>query len=64
MNELNKSSKSGKAFSEEVIQWWIKWVRIHNKKTISEEEAESELHHLQSFITDLKVLYNDKRIKK
>ena len=33
-------------------------------KTISEEEAESELNQLQTFITDLKVLYNDKRIKK
>ena len=64
MNELDKSSKSSKAFSEGVIQWWIKWVRIHNKKTISEEEAESELNQLQTFVTDLKVLYNDKRIKK
>ena len=47
-------------FSKEIVDWWVKWVRIHNKKVISQEEAEKDLDHLQEFISSLKSLYNKK----
>jgi hypothetical protein len=47
-------------FSKEIIDWWVKWVRIHNKKVISQEEAEKDLDHLQEFISCLKSLYTKK----
>tara|TARA_Y100000996_G_scaffold92088_1_gene64980 strand:- start:278 stop:472 length:195 start_codon:yes stop_codon:yes gene_type:complete len=64
MPDLKKTSQDNENFSQGVIDWWIKWVRIHNKKVISEEEAKSELDQLQSFITNLKNLYDDKSPKK
>ena len=60
MTDLKKSPKNSNGFSQDVVDWWIKWARIHNKKIISEEEAKSELNQLQSFITNLKNLYDDK----
>ena len=47
-------------FSKEIVDWWVKWVRIHNKKVISQEEAEKDLDHLQEFISSLKSLYSKK----
>ena len=64
MVKITPSPHDNKVFSKDVVEWWIKWVRIHNKKVISEEEAKSELTQLQSFITDLKSLYGDKGTKK
>ncbi|MBG09465.1 MAG: hypothetical protein CME68_11955 [Halobacteriovoraceae bacterium] len=64
MTKIKPSPQDNKAFSKDVVEWWIKWVRIHNKKVISEEEAKSELTQLQSFVTDLKSLYDDKEPKK
>ena len=64
MAKITPSPHDNKFFSKDVVEWWIKWVRIHNKKVISEEEAKSELTQLQSFITDLKYLNGDKETKK
>ena len=61
---MKKPLQDNEKFSQDVIDWWVKWVRIHNKKVISKEEAKSELNQLQSFITDLKNLYDDKDSKK
>ena len=41
MTDLKKLPRDKEVFSQDVIDWWIKWVRIHNKKVISEEEAKS-----------------------
>ena len=64
--EKQKNNEKGnpKPFTEDTIEWWIKWVRIHNKKEINEEQAKVELYQLQDFISGLKSLYNKKGSKK
>ena len=46
-----------KEFSSDVVEWWVKWTRIHNKKNISKNEALDDLNHLQQFVLTLKNLY-------
>ncbi|MEE2744525.1 MAG: hypothetical protein VYD54_11480 [Bdellovibrionota bacterium] len=46
-----------KEFSSDVVEWWVKWTRIHNKKKISKNEALDDLNHLQQFVVTLKNLY-------
>ena len=46
-----------KEFSTDVVEWWVKWTRIHNKKKISKNEALDDLNHLQQFVVTLKNLY-------
>ncbi|MDC0255158.1 hypothetical protein OAK75_09665 [Bacteriovoracales bacterium] len=46
-----------KEFSSDVVEWWVKWTRIHNKKKISKNEALDDLNHLQQFVLTLKNLY-------
>ena len=46
-----------KEFSTDVVEWWVKWTRIHNKKKISKNEALDDLNHLQQFVVTLKKLY-------
>ena len=46
-----------KEFSSDVVEWWVKWTRIHNKKKISKNEALDDLNHLQQFVVTLKKLY-------
>lgn len=57
---MKQVDSSNSKFSKEIVDWWVKWVRIHNKKVISQEEAEKDLGHLQEFITSLKSLYSKK----
>ena len=65
MEKQKKNNEKGnpKPFTEDTIEW-IKWVRIHNKKEINEEQAKVELYQLQDFISGLKSLYNKKGSKK
>ena len=51
-------------FSKDVVDWWVKWTRIHNKKKISKNEALKDLDHLQQFVLTLKNLYKDDDTKK
>ena len=46
-----------KEFSSDVVEWWVKWTRIHNRKDISENQALDDLNHLQQFVLTLKNLY-------
>lgn len=51
-------------FSKDVVDWWVKWTRIHNKKKISKNEALEDLDHLQQFVLTLKNLYKEDDTKK
>ncbi|MDC0254704.1 hypothetical protein OAK75_07385 [Bacteriovoracales bacterium] len=46
--------KNRTKFSKSVVEWWIKWSRIHRKSLISQTEAESELDTLRNFLSALK----------
>ena len=41
-------------FSRNVVDWWIKWSRIHRKSLVTPAEAESELDTLKDLVTALK----------
>ena len=43
-----------KTFTSDVIEWWIKWSRIHRKSKIKTDEAEKELEVLKALVTSLK----------
>ena len=38
----------------EVLEWWIKWSRIHRKTSIGTEDAEKEIAVLKDLIAALK----------
>ena len=46
--------KNREKFSKSVVEWWIKWSRIHRKSIVTSVEAESELDTLKDLVTALK----------
>ena len=40
--------------TKEVLEWWIKWSRIHRKTSMGTEDAEMEIAVLKDLITALK----------
>ena len=45
---------AGVEMTKELLEWWIKWSRIHRKTSIRTEDAEKEIAVLKDFVTALK----------
>ncbi|MDC0254963.1 hypothetical protein OAK75_08690 [Bacteriovoracales bacterium] len=43
-----------KKFTSDVVDWWVKWSRIHRKSNLEKTDAEKELALLKEFVAALK----------
>ena len=43
-----------KSFTTDVVEWWVKWSRIHRKSNLKNNEAEEQLAVLKDFVRALK----------
>ena len=46
-----------KSFTTDVVEWWVKWSRIHKKEDLKIHEAEEQLALLKELVHALKTYH-------